>query len=750
MHLNTLILLAIAALQAASAQEVPEAAACETSCGNVSITYPFGSREGCYYSYDFLVTCDRSSGEPVPFFGPNTSDIVISSMSTSKSEVEIMMFVAQDCYNTSGPADNTEKSLWLRDFRISTKNKYVGIGCDTLASFSRWEDESDGNGSTGCISRCGRNSHVTNGSCSGSVGCCQVAVPEGFQSVNMTLRSFNNHSNILDFNPCSYAFFVEKGKFNFSATNLHDFKSERMPMLLDWAIGNLTCDKAKDMENFLCKGNSVCDQSYSGPGYRCRCLEGYEGNPYVKNNCTNINECERGNHDCKHDAHCVDTPGNYTCTCKHGYYGDGRKDGNGCNADQTIVIKIVVVITSCVIFLLIFVTCLYLIRRKRKLVKLREKFFTQNGGMMLQRRISGNGGSQDQASVFTIEELKTATNNYDESRIIGKGGFGTVYKGVLSDNRAVAIKKLLHVLDEDLQLNDVPSEIIQVSRLAERCLRIKGEERPTMKEVAIELQGISASKIPKHPWVQSRSNENEALVITSAQEVPACETSCGDVPITFPFGSREGCYYSSDFLVTCDRSSGEPVPFFGRNTTDIEISNMSTSESEVEIMMFVGRDCYDASGGNEPTLRLSDFRISSKNKYVAIGCDTSAYFNINACERGNHYCENGDQCVDIDGSYMCTCPKGYSGDGVSASAIFLLIFVTCLYLILKKRKLVMLKEKFFKQNGGIMLQQRGFPETGVRSHDQARVFTIDELKRETSNYDESRIIGKGGFGTVYK
>ncbi|KAK1416330.1 hypothetical protein QVD17_32119 [Tagetes erecta] len=715
MHLNTLILLAIAAVWGANAQEVP-AAACESSCGNVPITFPFGSREGCYYSSDFLVTCDRSSGEPVPFFGPNTSDVFISSMSTSKSEVEIMMFVAQDCYNTSGPADYTGTSLWMRDFRISTKNIYVGIGCDTLASFSRWEDESDG---SGCISRCGRNSPVTNGSCSG-VGCCQVAVPEGLQSVNMTLSSFNNHSKILDFNPCSYAFFVEQGKFNFSATNLLDFASvPRMPMLLDWAIGNLTCDKAKDMENFLCKGNSVCDQNYTGPGYRCRCLEGYEGNPYVAGNCTNINECERGNHDCKHDAHCVDTPGNYTCTCKKGYSGDGRKDGNGCSADQSLVIKIVVGITSCVIFLLIFVTCLYLILRKRKLVKLREKFFTQNGGIMLQRRISGNGSSQDQARVFTIEELKRATNNYDEMTIIGKK--------VLSSDRPegetnlalhflnhFSHERLLQVLDEDLQLNDVPSEIIQVSRLAERCLRIKGEERPTMKEVAIELQGISASKIPKHPWVQSRSNENEgeyvpqeqtnnrqcthggevrsssafgslskdtmssissgrylcdvlmctaifvvmfcvicmsALVITSAQEVPACETSCGDVPITFPFGSREGCYYSSDFLVTCDRSSGEPVPFFGRNTTDIEISNMSTSESEVEIMMFVGRDCYDASGpsgGNEPTLRLSDFRISSKNKYVAIGCDMSAYFSrredesdgtgcITRCDRNSQF-----------------------------------------------------------------------------------------------------------------
>nr|GFB98843.1 putative wall-associated receptor kinase-like 16 [Tanacetum cinerariifolium] len=58
-------------------------------------------------------------------------------------------------------------------------------------------------------------------------------------------------------------------------------------------------------------------------------------------------------------------------------------------------------------------------------------------------------------------------------------------------------------------LNEVPNEIIQVSRLAERCLRLKGDERPTMKEVALELEGILASMVQKHPWVQSTSHEEE-------------------------------------------------------------------------------------------------------------------------------------------------------------------------------------------------------------------------------------------------
>ncbi|KAL7199073.1 hypothetical protein ACSBR2_021372 [Camellia fascicularis] len=40
------------------------------------------------------------------------------------------------------------------------------------------------------------------------------------------------------------------------------------------------------------------------------------------------------------------------------------------------------------------------------------------------------------------EELKEATNNFEPASILGEGGFGRVFKGVLSDGTAVAIKRL--------------------------------------------------------------------------------------------------------------------------------------------------------------------------------------------------------------------------------------------------------------------------------------------------------------------
>ncbi|KAL4309349.1 hypothetical protein GQ457_01G003570 [Hibiscus cannabinus] len=47
-----------------------------------------------------------------------------------------------------------------------------------------------------------------------------------------------------------------------------------------------------------------------------------------------------------------------------------------------------------------------------------------------------------QTGYFSLRQIKAATNNFDSANKIGEGGFGPVYKGVLSDGTVIAVKQL--------------------------------------------------------------------------------------------------------------------------------------------------------------------------------------------------------------------------------------------------------------------------------------------------------------------
>ncbi|CAN6168299.1 unnamed protein product [Urochloa humidicola] len=48
-----------------------------------------------------------------------------------------------------------------------------------------------------------------------------------------------------------------------------------------------------------------------------------------------------------------------------------------------------------------------------------------------------------QCTIFDLPTLQEATEHFSEKNKLGEGGFGTVYKGILSDGQEIAVKKLL-------------------------------------------------------------------------------------------------------------------------------------------------------------------------------------------------------------------------------------------------------------------------------------------------------------------
>jgi hypothetical protein len=262
---------------------------CDQRCGNLSIPYPFGISEGCYLDPSFLITCDYSSRIPTPFL--RKGNITVLNISLD-GELRVLSFVARDCYNKPGLSVNrTNSQFTLSKFTVSyTRNKFTVVGCDTYGYISGAVQATSGvlkNYTTGCISLCDKIESVDNGTCSG-IGCCQTSIPEGGIDLTAKVRSFDNYSAVFGFNPCGFGFVVEEEAYNFSPLDLTNLQGRvQVPVVLDWAVGNETCEDAKgNMTSYACKAeSSYCYNSTNGPGYRCNCSTGFQGNPYLPDGC---------------------------------------------------------------------------------------------------------------------------------------------------------------------------------------------------------------------------------------------------------------------------------------------------------------------------------------------------------------------------------------------------------------------------------------------------------------------------------
>ncbi|KAI8011990.1 putative wall-associated receptor kinase-like 13 [Camellia lanceoleosa] len=102
-----------------------------------------------------------------------------------------------------------------------------------------------------------------------------------------------------------------------------------------------------------------------------------------------------------------------------------------CNKTK-IIITGVCAGTGGLLFLLIAIWWLTKVIKKRNDMKRKEKFFKRNGGSLLQQEVSSSDGSVEKTKLFNSEELEKATDHYNENRILGQGGQGQAYKGMLS------------------------------------------------------------------------------------------------------------------------------------------------------------------------------------------------------------------------------------------------------------------------------------------------------------------------------
>ncbi|PNX84090.1 cysteine-rich receptor-like protein kinase [Trifolium pratense] len=64
--------------------------------------------------------------------------------------------------------------------------------------------------------------------------------------------------------------------------------------------------------------------------------------------------------------------------------------------------------------------------------------------------------------------IRTATDNFSQENKIGEGGFGEVYKGILSDGRHIAVKRLSSSSKQGI--DEFKNEILLIAKLQQRNL----------------------------------------------------------------------------------------------------------------------------------------------------------------------------------------------------------------------------------------------------------------------------------------
>ncbi|PQP92228.1 wall-associated receptor kinase 2 [Prunus yedoensis var. nudiflora] len=360
--------------------------------------------------------------------------MVVNNISLEEGELQTMQFVNRDCYDAQGNLIDDQSSGGLRvypPYTISgTKNSFFAVGCDTYARLAGGRNNESY--TTGCISICDKNigGHDIdeNDSCSGR-GCCQTKIPPLLNNLSLKVGSYRNHSRVWDFNPCGYPFVVQKGNFTFSNTSFQLLRNTpRLPLVLDWQIGETDCQYARYNATYACKGNSNCREKSTG--YICVCNPGFHGNPYL-HDCQDINECD--SNPCE-NGKCINTPGNYTCECDSGYH----------NEDKIKCIKVPspkkylkISLGASLSFLILLVGIFWTFRnmREKKFLAMKKKYVEDNAALLFREKLA-----RDAARIFTEEQLKEATHDYHESRKVAEGGYGIFYKGRL-DKQLVAIKK---------------------------------------------------------------------------------------------------------------------------------------------------------------------------------------------------------------------------------------------------------------------------------------------------------------------
>ncbi|KAH0874437.1 hypothetical protein HID58_071799 [Brassica napus] len=419
---------------------------CPTRCGGIDIPYPFGIGEGCYLNKWYEIKCDHNnslsvSGKLVPVLFVIGKEVVSISfpgklLSYGSDRMPYGKVRIKNPIISKGCSRNEQESTSLLNltgspFYVSDSNTLVAIGCNNKASLTNIEPSI-----VGCFSSCLPTNHTTS--------------KDYLETVNCNSKS--------RYDDDGYGYCSERSYINETSCNGNRCCKASMPGSIQQVVGVRIDDNTTTRGG--CKVAFLTyDQAYS-------LLDGSDPNLVLAKRYSTV---EFGwfihTTDLLSFVDSLKFADAIEVTREIHTFRAGVKGSLKCVfSNHRLAIGFGSSFGS-----LIFIGGIYglyrFIRKQRRLNQ-KKKFFKRNGGLLLQQQLISTEGSVEKTRVFSSRELKKATLNFCLTRILGQGGQGTVYKGMLVDGRIVAVKKS-KVVDED-KLEEFVNEVVILSQINHR------------------------------------------------------------------------------------------------------------------------------------------------------------------------------------------------------------------------------------------------------------------------------------------